>query len=565
MLTKQPSSYYILTIAIFSVFIILVLLNFSNHRQNNISLYFSSALKEAEINESVTLHGETYQVYNGEITNKNQTLTNKEQGLILRLAYSKTIAKRDPLFALPGTDIEAFEAALIKLKETQADLASFQDDYLDKIIVKYALYPTSYLNQLIKTERARRDFINEGNYETYKAYRKSLIKISSIYKRESLIHNLSFRFVIPKDTSAYVTEQQRVTRDNSLNTFTKLRAVVDAAGEIISQEESCLRGEVSKCSVESLSLPNLEFDTDKITQDPIQMASVTNTLNYYQQLIEKNPAAGKPYGYKDNPFIYLEKSHCQNPEVLPLFSLRQHPPSKGILELGDIRLLKSSNYKDVLFFDYFNNLDLEYLQMSTLPHYVCPELHKEIGAVYSTYNVQRLSIESPLSMLVNEDEHALKLQETEELLSSTTVKETNACEYINLGLKMIEARALTTDVSDKLIDLSLQLQNKSSSMERLLSSIPETESGNILLATQGGAPLNLDIKHLFYTRSAFVQLSSLGIIPSVNPVELFESFSLPKEDTPYVYLSDLISIGVPLTIITDDVSKYLYSHYNESN
>src|SRR3989344_7146478 len=99
--------------------------------------FFSSALQQADVIETVSVQGGTYRVDRGFVSRSDGVLVRPAQTIkALRLAYALTLARRSPLIGLAGTNADKLDAATTQLEEVQDTLADLQDEEEDKRLIR---------------------------------------------------------------------------------------------------------------------------------------------------------------------------------------------------------------------------------------------------------------------------------------------------------------------------------------------------------------------------------------------------------------------------------------------
>lgn len=496
----------------------------------------SDMLRDARVTEKVVYRGATYTVTEGRIVADPPQNVFAEKRILL-LAYAKRALRIDPPFALPGTDIDAFAAGVRELADTEQAFASTDAGWVDRMIASRAYFPVDTLTHSLEAEVARRAFLASGGEADLAAYHTAASRIAPDYVREALFFALAYRWFAPDDTT-YVTERQRITKENSLATFRRLQAAMRERSRSFASFSDCISGFVSHCAIDVLQYPTVDvFNTARVPIDPERYAVSRSFFN--------------ATAISSEPDVLLSDGYCQNPELPPLVGFGEHRGVPAVREAGDARFLPIATYVDVPFFKHFLDLGFSYVPSQPFSHYTCMVIPYDEGAAFATLAVRDFAAAHPLSALVADTESREALVRYESaLLNGTVLDERDARAYVRTALAIEDtARQYEAD----LLELALIINRRSAGSGYFLERVASGEAHNIENLIER-TPTRVPIDRAFFTRTAFAALSMI-VIPQVAPNDLYEPFSLPRNETPFRYLTDLVA-DVPLADLVSAADRY---------
>ncbi|MEK7628885.1 MAG: hypothetical protein AAB421_05760 [Patescibacteria group bacterium] len=517
--------------------------------------FFSNALREAHINEIVTVAGKVFRVVNGIVTAEDGPVSPATEVQALRLAYAKTVAKRSPYFALAGTSLMHLDYGLKDLAQAQERLSRIQATRHNEKIVSTTLYPLSFLRAMSELEYMRRSFIKSGADSDMIAYQALLNKAQHAYAENLEQFQRSFLSVVPETTGAYGTANSIITRENSLRALADLSRRTEKPGQAIKMRNRCFRGRINDCVVSDLSVP-IVASVAKVTFKKIETDQVIRSHAFYRN-----------FGFIVDalPSPVLSQSACTNSEKTPPFFSFSYEPNFfgyierfGIVPIGNVRFFETDRYTQVPYLDYFTSRGARYVPAKEFNHYNCPELDRDVGSIFSTFAIGNYARQS--SILEQTPPADTKvLQRSVRGVSGTTIHESDAHTYLQTALQLVDKGLLPASISDEIIDLAVATKNQSAGFEWIPTEIARIELRNLLARKKGAQP-ELAASFLFFARSGFYALmmsgnQSLGTVP-----ELFTEKKHILPDEPYIYLSDFQEIPGELPRAMNDLKDYLKIH-----
>jgi len=465
-----------------------------------------------------------------------------------RLAYAKTIARRQPLFSLEGTDLKTLLRALNELEAGENGLVRLQNTDLEKVRVA-ALYDTDLIRAAAATEQARRDFLSEGSAFALAQYTRSQTHFMSRYQKGLEIFEREFHASVPEDSKSYATARHVITRDSMVATLEILVRRGKEASTKLSRDRLCYAGFVLLCR--DIPLP-VVTTTPK---DTITESSRTRS-HEARELYTHMRSVNTPLGIT----IVADESTCVDSRYAqPLFALREYgtiflplATTTRITHIGNIRLVETARAQDVPFFALYHKKNIPYAPVFEFNFYSCPIMDDDVARIFATQLVQERIVADPFSALLGGQS---ELTDLESRLRGEEIYETDARQYVQTALEI--ARRIDARLVNEILPYALMLEKRTAGYERMVADIAlmtHSQLGRV----ERDMPAALDPTSLYMFRNGLVPLffGSNGTFGT-------EKITFPaKPDSlkePYVYLSELRDSGIPLSSIIESVHRY-YEH-----
>lgn len=432
--------------------------------------YFRDAVKNAQIEEAVSVGGKTYTVAGASVTTDGGEVLGEEALSALSLAYAVTLAKRSPLVALPGTDPDALDTEVNELRRVQLLFAGDQARESDSEAIANALYPIDFLHALAGAERARRTFIASGSDQDRETYEQAVDAAIAAHK---------------KDAALFVQARKKFgARNVALQTFGGIQddETIDAALDVLEnsasrlgsesrERQDCLAGKVRKCNPEDLAfpLPDIPHVPDVDIERVRAATEVYNALGF----------SGNP-----SPPVALATSGCVA-IVEPPYVFRLTDTELGFRYVGDIFFSTSTRPIRTLTRGRVN-ASVESFTQTT--YYRCPELGRDLSRIRTVIDVADFAKMRP----------SLAPAQAAPLFAEV-IKESDAMAYVSAAFS---ADDVSRSDKDALLGLALTFKTNSSGLDRVLTQMRELAEGHRGLA-QTGFPFDLGVKTLFSTHTVF--------------------------------------------------------------
>ena len=502
----------------------------------------SAHLAEAKVVETVVYEGNSYTVAEGHIDPAPHSLS--KEHAVLRLAYAKRALRIDPPFALPGADLDAFARGIDQLAKVETDMHSLSEPFWTRTLAGYSTFPIGSLRAALEAETARREFLSLGTDTALAAYLSAAKRIPRNYIRDSIAFEIAYRYAAP-DSVQYVTERHRVTKENGVATIHLLRARMRDANDSLEAFMSCLRSPHAFCDPEALRDPVTDsFDIPRPSSDPDHYALV-RTLYASVESIET-----------DDADVLLSESYCINPELSPLVV---RSSDGRIREAGDMRFLRPAEFLEVPFFRYFVALGYTYMPSDPFSHYSCMVVPYDQGVAFAVYRTQEFAQTHDLAASAAGTLHGADIVRfEEEARTSDILDEAHARAYVRAAIVELASGAIPHVYEPELLELALMYDLRTAGAGAFVESVATSETRNVRELSEG-ADTSVSLDRVLFSRSAFTAFS-MFLLPEVKPNELYEAFSLPRAETPYHYLTDLVPEKVSFEEIVNLMRRYHEDH-----
>ncbi len=481
--------------------------------------FYKEMLGAARITESVSVNGNTYLEKDGSVYDGAVLVAGPDQGAALLLAYEKSVARRNPLMAIAGTDSDRMDAAVRQLIQTQRALAESQSNLRDSALILGALYPIDFLRSISNLERMRQQFLKSGDSMDATRYELALTETANAYEEDLEKFRRGFTQAVPPGTSSYVTEGGHISRTGILNVIDTRAVQAHTTEQNILKRQRCFSGEVLYCTKEDISLPVHEKVLTQKTRAPSATELKEGPIT---QLTDPTCTAGFP-----TSVFFLEQTRTtpQFSYVVPRL-------------IGDARLIDTATQSTVPFYSFFASRGMRYIPNSPMAYYECASFVHDASGIFTTDAIRDLSIQKPLSTYAHSFAKPLGKIENSLVSKQQALNEVVAMQYVALGLEALQQQDFSEEGAHVATELSLIERNRSGGYDNQIFDIAALESANAQLSKRG-VPIGLGLLYLFYVRNAF-EIFFMIDNQSVGPVDtVTEGPATPPAQQPYVYYSNL--------------------------
>jgi len=473
------------------------------------------------------------------------------------LAYARALAQNDPLVALPGTDIRAFGTNASLFPQLMQTLYA-EDKTQPHADLLYSLYPADFLTQLAKTEAARRQFVQSGTAADEAAYYQAAENMFAAYYQDVARFRAAFLQVIPASSGKFATDGDIVSRSQILVGLETLSKKMRVTQEAFTLREVCARGDTTAC-------PPITKPTAAVTSE---IAIAPQELAQAKEVRAMLASAHEEPHIASEPMYLLPSTACaKNMQGAPLFSFytpqgESHYSGAFPIYIGNIRFQSLATTTANASFVAFSNAlskHITYLYDSPMLHYSCPELAQDSGKLFLMREVYAFAQSQKLSTYATTtaDREALAALEQPDM---QVVAEHTVTEYLATAATLSLPDALQNTIQN----FVLAYTNNSEHFEANLGELLNDELSNSALLTRDW-PVDLDVPYLFFVRSSFSMLlladnqSAMGEIP-----KLFPPNTIPKEQTPFLYFSELSHTQSTLAQIVHDIHYFYEAHVDST-
>lgn len=519
-------------------------------RDKNASLFYARALEVNQVREHVSVRGTRYVVDGATVSSDAASAVPESEALAARrLAYALTLAKRQPLMAIPGTDPDELDAVLETMDMVARELGGLQSDREHALLIEEALYPTDFLRAMTDLERARSRFIEKGTDDSWNDYDAALLSAFSAFDRDLFEHERAFRRIVPVHAAPYQVFGGVITRDRIIESFGALRSGARERAAQNRQRTTCLRGHIGACDMYDLSEPAL------VMRSPSADAA---TQPYITEIRSAYATATRQPAFQGGPVYRLADSVCLSDRgVPPLFSVQERrrgvPESLTVEFIGDIFFLPARSVEGSAYHSYFDDNDVRYIYFPLWEHYKCPQLVSDTSRVFQMMQIRDLARTTPISSSISRSAQGDDVRSTESVVATGrdgVVYETDTVRYLDAARRALASTENRPDLEETVRGLVLADRYRSVRLDLFARRVIADEAVNIGLM-QKGVPVELDAKYLFYVQSGFFSLF-LGNNPSVvgmqEPPYVEDTSERPS---PFVTFSGLRSTESYASLVHD--------------
>jgi hypothetical protein len=531
---------------------------FESAREARAEHFFSDALKSQHISERVSINGKEYAVVGGSIAQDAGPILGGAALPALRLAYEKTIARRSPILALPGTDPILLRRAVSSLKQLQGKLASIQSSEREKSLVEEGLYPISFLSAATDLEEARMQFLRTGSEEDASAYENAGRVALRAYQKDLTQFRTAFEKAVSPNAKRYATERKIITRNGVLSALDLFASTLARFNVVFSKRSACFRGTISDCTTADIQLPPISIPPEQVVS-AVERSSATEVKGILER-------AGHLFIQKE-PVTQLSSSACI--ETLPgtaLLFAANVPSSVEYLSytrleyIGDMRLVRSDTATSTTFIQYFKERGVEYVPDTPLTYYGCQEVALDLGKLSAVRAVRAFTLATPLSAYVPHESSQTLMRLEKALITDSIVSEREAVEYLSLARSLTTPESLPEHVRNEIVSLSLRMHTVSDGVYQTILNVLSFENMNLQLHANGPRA-ELAAPYLFFVRSAFTALFMKdALLQNEKHTEIFQPTTIAPAEQPYVFYSTLPHTNAFSDTLVRDLGLYVHTH-----
>lgn len=494
------------------------LLVYGIYKQDAATSYFSSVLKNANIQEAVEVAGRTYKITDGTAERIGDSAHQKETGPFetfqaLRLAYAVTLARRSPLIALEGTDPGALERTVHRLVAVRQGYADVQNNPEGRSLIYEALYPTDFLSSAARLEAARRAFLLERSDTREQEYNDALVETLRMYKKDLDTFVYAYDHVVDDNFRYDIVPGGTIIKQNILRASDALKSAETNVASTFSERMRCLSGEVGLCEPEDIQFPLPEMQKGPMI---VQKTTPHSVEEVVQMLSRVYTLAMNDAGVQ---LFVIQKSACTG--HLPFsgyFAIHEQSKVGGVPQIfyvGDllfweINLLKER--KGAAIPRYLDARGMTYMPIKPTMFYVCPEVGQDQGKIFG------------LAKILQFQRGASVVQGLQTL--PTVVNENDVINFIEkTAAQKTSESPLSRERYNTLTSLSLALKNESTGFEHLVEQIVSVGEQELRMYAIG-VPVDVSPKRLLSTQSGFPSLFfgyNASLVGSANSVSVYEN------------------------------------------
>lgn len=338
------------------------------------------------ITPSVTLHGVSYNIQNGDVTRKGQKVSIFESVRVLRIAHASVLSRLDPLFGIEETNPLSFKE-VIRLLETQKNEIVSLHNKKDRTMLKKAFYPTTFLFFLADAEEKRQEAIVTPSQKGILSYYKTLDAVFKEYK-----DYLADTKTVYKQFSAgtYIFLAGKSSQEKYLSAFSQMEDAAFQRSAELRTRKQCLR----KFSVKCPSLSRAFLKLNHIEAVPsIAHIEIPSYIFGHKMILDKYRAVPYPKPPTQEIIVETSPSICEgNIHDSPVYynvkwEQDDIAKSKGRLSfafLNDLYFFDLAQSSGDVFLEKLKEKGARYSYRTIENFYICPDIgvrYAELGTI----------------------------------------------------------------------------------------------------------------------------------------------------------------------------------------
>jgi hypothetical protein len=546
---------FFLIIVICAIIAVFLLIRHAVREQDAASTFFRTTLQAAHVSETIVLGQKRYYVADGSVRSATgETVSGSETFQALRVAYALTLARRSPLLAIPGVDLDALKQGVGGLEEVQKKLAEIQNTKTDKSLVASALYPISFLKSIAATEEARRAFLLSGSDADENKYQVSLSVTINSFKSDLAAYKSAFESVVDTKERPYMLLDGTVSPGSVLTALSELGDGIHGTETALTKRSACLKGNIEACDPSDVQLPMPEPVSEPQNVGSDELPPLAKEVRSLFADALKNPA------FATSTAIELSESSCVQNLPQPYYFVVQDQPRATdsdilpIAYIGDIFAYRTADFaanKNAGVIHFLSDHNVSYYPAIMTAYYQCEDSGSDMGRIFGVLATADFARQNP----------SLSPEAAGKLAGKEVLSEANARTFVRDALSKTQSDTTTSkETLDGITAISLVLDDNSAGFDRLVSEIVAVENDNLRMK-DAGIPVDMSANYFFFVRSAFLSLFLAGN-PSVvagKRISLFENHNAQDLLHTLARWSDLRS-STPQKKITADMSYFLLMH-----
>jgi|GEM_PF-2480318 hypothetical protein len=474
--------------AVITSLILLVLGALASYGALGTAHFYAQALEHAHTDETVTVDNRPYRVLDGVAYTNGSPATGFAAARAVRLAYEVTLARRDPLFALPGVDPVVLKQQVDLLAQLTPQIAALQPTP-ESTKLAARLYPTEFLLRTAELEEARQRLRADPNEEAARAYRTLLVRTA--YAKENAANDFAQAF-----STATATSSERVALFSGVLNRTTARASLDVLLRDTTQQKEralararCTLGVIDQCA----ALPTTSLAVS-VPLAPPQPQTTADDVNALWDSAYNTPSV--------RTGVILAKSTCASDAPGPsriVLGQQQNPTGVriAIAYVDNLFLYKLSDLKRSPYATYMRQtFGSQYTPTNSFKFYVCQQVGVDYGAATAVAQVAAFAEAHP--GLAPRERHTL-------LATGEYVAQWDAEAYLVAALRQSD---VDTSTHHNLEELALMARTKVAGLEEILKDVVGIMDADTRPPLS--RVLNNSISYLFLTHSAFPTLLRIG-------------------------------------------------------
>ncbi len=500
--------------------------------------YYAGSLSQAGVQETVYISNTTYEVTGGNVRTGTGTVRGIDSWRALKLAYAVTLARRDPLFALPGTDPAVLADQTHKLSGAAELLAAKQKTPLYAEAIRH-LYPIAFIYSLADLEQKRLALLSHPTESAMQRYANALITTAAA--KENDLASFKNFFM---QTEGSTTNTQIALFSGILSTKSERAAITQYQQDHIATKAAtysvarCMRGVITSCpSSLTVTLPD-----EKVFKVPETKLAEAKDVGKLWDASFAGMAG-------TSTVVLLNQSACladrNGPNRVALLPVTTPEGPTTLLTNADTIYFKRIE-PDSSTFDAYQSrvLGMHYTPINAFKYYICPQIGIDYGATLAVARNAAFATANP----------GIASEARRQLIAGSDVpSEYSARAYTEAALS---EHSLTATERHAVEELALMLRIKTGGLEEILKDM--THIITVDTTSPLSAVMDQSASQEFLTHSAFPTFLRIG---DQNPAALAllyaqtskASVAFEEHHTTY----EQLRTKVPYSVLLHDLRSFL--------
>jgi hypothetical protein len=467
----------------------------------------------------------------------------------LRVRYYATLHTLEPIMTMPGTDTEAFKAALSELSQS---VVAAKKPYASSLSGE-VLYPIALQQHFADTEDARRAFLASPSRQSARAYHESITELFTLYDASlAEMEHMLEEYPAPLvrmwqgDTdSAFVQEKVAgIRREIEQQHIRENERFFCLSGNNSCPQLSKIRSELS-----SVSIP------EKTPPSPVP-SDVYERRSFYEQfyaLFRGAPPDPLISNKEGEPLlIELAEGRCSpngSVSYIAAYSVRSMVsdlPALRFYILDDIYLNDVEKEQLSGFLPSEPKIPEEYRYTLQSPnYYTCIDYGYDAHMVLSMAHVYKQLQATPLTTSTNHDVLPI-IEAVRTITESPVVRDTDMLRFSSLVISLYARkgpeyidRELGEGAANRLLSLAQIIRTKSANLELMVGMLDNLMDPQ-LYERRDGKP-TIDPQWFLITHAHMVsqyQLANTSVVPSTP--SLLKTKNTPAEPFPKTFQGGIV-------------------------
>lgn len=459
--------------------------------------FFSSVLQMVGSQETVVVRGVELRVTDGKVSAIDGTAVSRGAAQkALRLAYARTLARRNPILGIPGVDPRFLSESARQLSEITDSLAKRQTSAQDASTAR-SLYPIRFLQSLAVLEESRISFIESGSDTDELTYRAALRHALTAGRIDIANFQNALGVGITADEIRFQGFGGPISVQSMRDAAKGMEARFQELEKQAQKLSMCLEGNVESCYPNALilgrALTKRPDETPRVSG--VARSRVDEVIDLYAETMPKRSSSI----FTDATPIALTQSACVSELPLPHVVILAGASPWGIPPIwyvADLYFSQTEDSEAVVLQYLKKNHDIRYSRINPMMFYVCPDVGVDLAKAWAVRATAEFALRHP---------EVARTHRERLLIDGDMWYESDAYAYARAAIAEISTEDVAPTVLEELETITLLWNENGAGLDGILASIVRTESNRLDMYDRG-VPFDVSAKTHLLTRSAFPTL-----------------------------------------------------------